>query len=70
MHVQVVVLSDQVLRVPAVLPLRFRSCLPAAPPLAAPANVTMETMNTDYVLRWDWDQSWGQDVTFTTQYIR
>uniref|UniRef100_H3CHJ3 Fibronectin type-III domain-containing protein n=1 Tax=Tetraodon nigroviridis TaxID=99883 RepID=H3CHJ3_TETNG len=54
----------------AVLFLRLpRSDHAAAPPLAAPANVTMETMNTDYVLRWDWDQSWGQDVTFTTQYI-
>lgn len=29
----------------------------------------METLNTNYILKWDWDQSWSQDVTFTTEYM-
>lgn len=39
--------------------------------VAAPHNLAMVTVNTNYVLTWDWDQSAaeGHSVTFTTQYI-
>lgn len=29
----------------------------------------METLNTNYTLRWDWDPTWSQDVTFTAEYV-
>ncbi|XP_023154691.2 interleukin-10 receptor subunit beta [Amphiprion ocellaris] len=39
--------------------------------LAPPWDVTMSTMNTHYILSWDWDQSaaGSHNVTFTTQYV-
>nr|UYQ90453.1 cytokine receptor family B5 [Larimichthys crocea] len=39
--------------------------------LAAPQNVTMVTLNTNYMLSWDWDRSaaGSHGVTFTTQYV-
>uniref|UniRef100_A0A3Q3XGK5 Uncharacterized protein n=1 Tax=Mola mola TaxID=94237 RepID=A0A3Q3XGK5_MOLML len=39
--------------------------------LAAPQNVTLAALNTNYTLTWDWDGSMApnQDVTFTTDYI-
>ncbi|XP_030642912.1 interferon alpha/beta receptor 1b [Chanos chanos] len=39
--------------------------------LASPRNVAMETLNTNYVLKWDWDQetAGNQNVTFTVEYI-
>lgn len=39
--------------------------------LAPPWDVTMITMNTNYILSWDWDQSTAgsHNVTFTTQYV-
>ncbi|KAI3356620.1 hypothetical protein L3Q82_017832, partial [Scortum barcoo] len=39
--------------------------------LSPPQNVTVMTLNTNYTLSWDWDQSATQshDVTFTTQYV-
>uniref|UniRef100_A0A8D3B301 Interferon alpha/beta receptor 1a-like n=1 Tax=Scophthalmus maximus TaxID=52904 RepID=A0A8D3B301_SCOMX len=41
------------------------------PELAPPHNVIMITLNTNYTLSWDWDQSHAEShaVTFTTQYI-
>lgn len=37
----------------------------------APQNVSLITINTNYTLRWDWDQSSapGRNATFTTQYV-
>uniref|UniRef100_A0A671XSP6 Interleukin 10 receptor, beta n=1 Tax=Sparus aurata TaxID=8175 RepID=A0A671XSP6_SPAAU len=39
--------------------------------VAAPHNLAMVTVNTNYVLTWGWDQSAaeGHSVTFTTQYV-
>ncbi|XP_073329319.1 LOW QUALITY PROTEIN: interleukin-10 receptor subunit beta [Pagrus major] len=39
--------------------------------VAAPQNVDMVTINTNYALTWDWDQSGAasHNVTFTTQYV-
>ncbi|XP_031436397.1 interferon alpha/beta receptor 1b-like [Clupea harengus] len=39
--------------------------------LPAPTNVTLDTLNTHYVLRWDWDRehAGNQNVTFTAQYL-
>ncbi|KAG7467293.1 hypothetical protein MATL_G00151790 [Megalops atlanticus] len=39
--------------------------------LPSPQNVTLQTLNTQYILRWDWDkQATGNEtVTFTAQYI-
>ncbi|XP_041807278.1 interleukin-10 receptor subunit beta [Chelmon rostratus] len=39
--------------------------------LAAPQRVTMVTLNTNYTLSWDWDQSAAEshNVTFTAQYV-
>ncbi|XP_036396856.1 interferon alpha/beta receptor 1a-like [Megalops cyprinoides] len=39
--------------------------------LPSPQNVTLQTQNTQYILRWDWDkQAIGNEtVTFTAQYI-
>lgn len=39
--------------------------------LAPPQDLTMITMNTHYILSWDWDQSAADshNVTFTTQYV-
>ncbi|XP_053184903.1 interleukin-10 receptor subunit beta [Scomber japonicus] len=39
--------------------------------LVPPLNVAMVTLNTNYALKWDWDQSAaeGHDATFTTQYV-
>lgn len=39
--------------------------------LAPPVNLTMITLNTDYILSWDWDQSSAENqaVNFTTQYL-
>ncbi|XP_010897853.2 interferon alpha/beta receptor 1b-like isoform X2 [Esox lucius] len=35
-----------------------------------PQNVTLSTMNTQYILIWDWDQnSTGRPATFTAEYI-
>jgi len=36
--------------------------------LKPPENLTMITMNTNYTLSWDWDQS-SSAVNFTTQYV-
>ncbi|XP_035532528.1 interferon alpha/beta receptor 1b-like [Morone saxatilis] len=48
-------------------------CLQSSPvgaEVAAPQNVTMVTLNTNYTLSWDWDQSaGGHAVTFTTEYV-
>lgn len=49
--------------------LRFCSCVSAGVQLEVPANVTMVTLNTNYTLRWDWDQSWSRDVSFTVEYV-
>ncbi|XP_078119147.1 interferon alpha/beta receptor 1b-like isoform X1 [Sander vitreus] len=39
--------------------------------LAPPKNLTLITLNTNYTLSWDWDQSFaeGHAVNFTTQYV-
>lgn len=39
--------------------------------LAPPENVTIITLNTNYTLSWDWDQSSAKNhaVNFTTQYV-
>ncbi|XP_068581269.1 interferon alpha/beta receptor 1b-like [Cebidichthys violaceus] len=39
--------------------------------LKPPENLTMITMNTNYTLSWDWDQSSSEShaVNFTTQYV-
>ncbi|XP_026231359.1 interleukin-10 receptor subunit beta [Anabas testudineus] len=39
--------------------------------LAQPQNVTLITLNTNYTLSWDWNQSPAEShtVTFTTQYV-
>lgn len=37
--------------------------------LAEPQNVRMVGLNTNYTLKWDWDDALNQDVTFTTEYI-
>ncbi|XP_031145549.1 interferon alpha/beta receptor 1b-like isoform X2 [Sander lucioperca] len=39
--------------------------------LAPPENLTLITLNTNYTLSWDWDQSFaeGHAVNFTTQYV-
>ncbi|XP_075937159.1 interferon alpha/beta receptor 1b-like isoform X2 [Anarhichas minor] len=39
--------------------------------LKPPENLTMITMNTNYALSWDWDQSSSEShaVSFTTQYV-
>ncbi|XP_051259879.1 interleukin-10 receptor subunit beta [Dicentrarchus labrax] len=43
---------------------------PVGAEVAAPQNVTMVTLNTNYTLSWDWDQSAGSHaVTFTTEYV-
>lgn len=47
----------------------FWFCVSEGSQLVAPDNVTMATLNTNYTLRWDWDRSWSQDVTFTAAYI-
>ncbi|XP_076603524.1 interferon alpha/beta receptor 1b-like isoform X2 [Chaetodon auriga] len=45
--------------------------IPAGAELAAPQHVTMVTLNTNYTLSWDWDQSAAghHAVTFTTQFV-
>uniref|UniRef100_UPI0037E7C9C6 interleukin-10 receptor subunit beta n=1 Tax=Semicossyphus pulcher TaxID=241346 RepID=UPI0037E7C9C6 len=49
----------------------IRTCAVAAE-LASPQNVSMLTLNTNYTLTWDWDQSSadGLSVSFTTQYLQ
>ncbi|XP_056145689.1 interleukin-10 receptor subunit beta [Lampris incognitus] len=51
-------------------------CLPARAvlvlaDLAKPQNVTMITLNTQYIISWDWDQHSAENhtVTFTAQYM-
>lgn len=46
-------------------------CVSAGAEVAAPHNLAMVTVNTNYVLTWGWDQSAaeGHSVTFTTQYV-
>uniref|UniRef100_A0AAZ3R0S4 Fibronectin type-III domain-containing protein n=1 Tax=Oncorhynchus tshawytscha TaxID=74940 RepID=A0AAZ3R0S4_ONCTS len=40
------------------------------PNLPQPQNLTLLTLNTQYVLTWDWDQTTtGNSVTFTVEYI-
>lgn len=48
----------------------FSLCVSAVEVLLPPQNPTMVTLNTNYALKWDWDQSAaeGHEVTFTTQY--
>ncbi|TKS66814.1 Interferon alpha/beta receptor 1a [Collichthys lucidus] len=49
----------------------FPLSVSGAAELAAPQNVTMVTLNTNYMLSWDWDPSaaGSHGVTFTTQYV-
>ncbi|XP_075873050.1 interferon alpha/beta receptor 1b-like isoform X2 [Nelusetta ayraudi] len=53
--------------------LSVHGCSALLPPLAAPHNVSVVALNTNYTLTWDWEQDpahpQGQEVTFTTQYI-
>ncbi|XP_066542796.1 interleukin-10 receptor subunit beta isoform X2 [Hoplias malabaricus] len=38
--------------------------------LPSPRNVTVQTLNMNYILKWDWDQGPGsKDITFTAQYL-
>ncbi|KAA0716063.1 Interferon alpha/beta receptor 1a [Triplophysa tibetana] len=39
--------------------------------LSSPQNVTLHTLNTHYILQWDWghDTALNETVTFTAQYI-
>lgn len=34
-----------------------------------PQNITMVTLNTNYALSWDWEQSAAGPVSFTVQYV-
>ncbi|XP_036417777.1 interferon alpha/beta receptor 1a-like isoform X2 [Colossoma macropomum] len=38
--------------------------------LPSPRNITVQTLNTNYILKWDWDQGpHSKAVTFTAQYL-
>ncbi|XP_026862634.2 interferon alpha/beta receptor 1b-like [Electrophorus electricus] len=37
--------------------------------LPSPENVTLDTLNTNYVLKWNWDEDNIKRITFTTQYL-
>lgn len=39
--------------------------------LAAPQNVTVVALNTNYTLTWDWDQNAAPslNITFTAEYV-
>uniref|UniRef100_A0A673YZJ7 Interleukin 10 receptor, beta n=1 Tax=Salmo trutta TaxID=8032 RepID=A0A673YZJ7_SALTR len=45
-------------------------CVPVLAELPQPQNLTLLTLNTQYVLTWDWDQTTtGNAVTFTVEYM-
>ncbi|CAB1329119.1 unnamed protein product [Coregonus sp. 'balchen'] len=45
-------------------------CVSVVAELSLPQNLTLLTLNTQYILAWDWDQTTtGNAVTFTAEYI-